>query len=123
MRFTALAITLGSVLCGSALLAQPGKTAPDRFEMPSYQQPAETWRDIQDPIERARCEEKIRQVRNEAGKPEIEPEAADAQDPLLLAAVHQKIENCPVLVMKHDTSDMRPVPERRDGPITIEPAN
>ena len=41
----------------------------------------------------------------------------------MLAAVHQTIEDCPVLAMKHDTSDIRPVPDLREGPVRIEPAN
>jgi len=123
MRIIALAATFGSLVTGAALDAQTNETAPDRFDMPSYQDPARSWRDIEDPIKRARCEEQIRKVRSDAGQPEIEREPADAENPLMLAAAHQTIEDCPVLVMKHDTSDIRPVPDLREGPVRIEPAN
>lgn len=123
MRIIALTVTFGSLVTGAALVAQSNETAPDRFDMPSYQDPARSWRDIEDPIKRARCEEQISKARSDAGQPEIERKPADAENPLMLAAVHQTIEDCPVLVMKHDTSDIRPVPERREGPLTIEPAN
>ena len=123
MRIIALTVAFGSLVTGGALLAQSNDAAPNRFDMPSYQNPARSWRDIQDPIERARCEEQIQTARSEAGQPEIEREPADPEKPLMLAAVHQTIEDCPVLVMKQDTSDIRPLPERREGPLNIEPAN
>lgn len=120
MRIIALAVTFGSLITGAALVAQSNEPAPDRFDMPSYQDPARSWRDIEDPIERARCEEQIRKARSDAGQPEIEREPADPEKPLMLAAVHQTIEDCPVLVMKQDTSDIRPVPERRERSLAIE---
>ncbi|MCH2488205.1 MAG: hypothetical protein MK010_10750 [Erythrobacter sp.] len=125
MRFLATAAVIGSLAGVNALLAQPSDPAPERdpFDMPSYQEPAQSWRDIQDPIERARCEQEIRKARAEAGKPEIERETADAEEPLLIAAVDQKLNGCSVLVMKQDTSDVRPLPARPEGPVTIEPAN
>ena len=66
-----------------------------------------------------------RQVRAEAGKPKIEAEqeTADPEKPLLIAAVDQSVDGCKVLVMKQDTSDIRPMPEQRKGPVRIEPAN
>ena len=123
MRIIALAAAFGSLVTGAALVAQTNETAPDRFDMPSYQDPARSWRDIEDPIKRARCEEQIRKARSDAGQPEIEREPADPEKPLMLAAVHQTIEDCPVLVMKQDTSDIRAVPERPKGPLKIEPTN
>ena len=120
-KTVALALLAGS----TAALAQTAPPSADSLDMPSYQEPAQSWRDIQDPIERERCKEKIRQVRAEAGKPEIdsEQETADPEKPLVIAAVDQSVDGCKVLVMKQDTSDIRPVPEPRKGPVRIEPAN
>ena len=125
MRLLHTAVMIGSLASAGASMAQPSDPAPEResFDMPSYQEPAQSWRDIQDPIERARCEEEIRQVRAEAGKPEIEREPADKEAPLLIAAVDQKLNGCRMLVMKDDTSDVRPMPVRPEGPLVIEPAN
>ena len=86
MRIIALTVTFGSLVTGAALVAQSNETAPDRFDMPSYQAPARSWRDIEDPIKRARCEEQISKARSDAGQPEIERKPADPENPLLLAA-------------------------------------
>ena len=118
-------ITLALLASSTAVLSQTAPSGADSLDMPSYQDPAQSWRDIQDPIERERCKEKIRQVRAEAGKPKIEAEqeTADPEKPLLIAAVDQSVDGCKVLVMKQDTSDIRPMPEQRKGPVRIEPAN
>lgn len=117
------AATMAALAVAPALAAHDATPDPDSLDMPSYERPAEKWRDIEDPIEQARCKEQIRQARAEAGQPELQREPADPEDPLLVAAVDQTIAGCRVLVMRHDTSDIRPVPEPKAGPISIEPAN
>ncbi len=55
------------------------------------------------------CRDRIHEVRRELGKPALERDAAPA-DPLLIAAVDKRIDGCSVLVMRNDTSDIRPLP-------------
>ena len=55
------------------------------------------------------CRDRIQQVRRELGKPALEPEASPA-DPLFIAAVDKRIDGCSVMVMRNDTTDLRPLP-------------
>ena len=55
------------------------------------------------------CRDRIQEVRRELGKPALERDAAPA-DPLFIAAVDKRIGGCSVLVMRNDTSDIRPLP-------------
>ena len=56
----------------------------------------------------------------ERGLPMLDRQPASAEDPLLIAAVDRRIDGCSVLVMRHDTSDIRPVP-KPDGRTTLRP--
>ena len=57
------------------------------------------------------CRETIQEVREERGLPWVDRgTAAEPDEPLLIAAVAKKIDGCSVLVMRDDTSDVRPVP-------------
>ena len=55
------------------------------------------------------CRDRIQEVRRELGRPALERDATP-QDPLLIAAVDKRIGGCSVLVMRNDTSDIRPLP-------------
>lgn len=68
------------------------------------------------------CRDRIRQVRSERGLPRLERRTADPESPLFIAAVDQRLEGCSVLVMRHDTSDIRPLPEVEDSPPRLQPA-
>jgi hypothetical protein len=59
------------------------------------------------------CRDRIQEVRRELGKPALERESTRA-DPLFIAAVDKRIGGCSVLVMRNDTSDIRPLPEPRE---------
>jgi hypothetical protein len=60
---------------------------------------------------KAVCRETIQEVREELGLPRVDRGAApDPDEPLLIAAVARTIDGCSVLVMRDDTSDVRPVP-------------
>ncbi len=59
------------------------------------------------------CRDRIHEVRRELGKPALERDASPA-DPLLIAAVDKRIDGCAVLVMRNDTSDVRPLPAPRE---------
>ena len=60
------------------------------------------------------CRERIQEVRRELGKPELQRDATP-QEPLLIAAVDKRIGGCSVLVMRNDTSDIRPLPEQGEA--------
>jgi len=59
---------------------------------------------------RAVCHDRIHEVRRELGKPALDRHASP-QEPLLIAAVDKRIGGCSVMVMRNDTSDVRPLPE------------
>ena len=59
------------------------------------------------------CRDRIQEVRREIGKPALDL-GASPQDPLFIAAVDKRIGGCSVIVMRNDTSDIRPLPEPRE---------
>ena len=56
------------------------------------------------------CRDAIQQVREERGLPKLDRDNAAPEEPLLIAAVDQRIGGCSVMVMRNDTSDIRPLP-------------
>jgi len=56
------------------------------------------------------CRDRIHEVRRENGQPALDRDAAQ-EKPLFIAAVDKRIGGCSVLVMRNDTSDIRPLPE------------
>ena len=107
-------------------LALIGAAPPaPQLSMPGYQEPAQQWKDIEqarkdDP---ERCRDTIRKVREENGQAELERAPASEERPLFIAAVDQRVDDCSVLVMRQDTSDIRPVPEVETGTVKLRPAN
>ena len=61
----------------------------------------------------AGCRDRIHEVRRELGKPALERDASP-QEPLFIAAVDKRIGGCSVMVMRNDTSDVRPLPEPQE---------
>ena len=57
------------------------------------------------------CRDRIHTVREERGLPPLDREAADPEEPLLIAAVDHRIDGCSVMVMKYDSRDVRPIPK------------
>ena len=55
------------------------------------------------------CRDRIHEVRRELGQPALDREAP-SQEPLFIAAVDKRIDGCSVMVMRNDTSDIRPLP-------------
>ena len=55
------------------------------------------------------CRDRIQEVRRELGQPPLEQ--ALREDPLFIAAVDKRVGGCSVMVMRNDTSDLRPLPE------------
>ena len=93
---------------------------PQTFDLPGYAHPAKKWERIEDvpaidQAERDRsCAETIEKVRAQGGQPLMQRGPASADEPLLIAAVDKRIDDCPVLVMHADKSDIRPVPDRAE---------
>jgi hypothetical protein len=60
--------------------------------------------------QKAVCNDRIELVRQERGLPKLQRDTATPDEPLLIAAVDQRIDGCSVMVMYNDTSDVRPLP-------------
>ena len=71
---------------------------------------------------RENCRDRIELVREERGLPKLERDSASPDEALLIAAVDKRVDGCSVMVMRHDTSDIRPLPEFKEGPAQLRPA-
>ena len=71
---------------------------------------------------RENCRDRIELVREERGLPKLERDSASPDEALLIAAVDKRVDGCSVMVMRHDTSDIRPLPEFKEGPAQRRPA-
>ena len=71
---------------------------------------------------RENCRDRIELVREERGLPKLERDSASPDEALLIAAVDKRVDGCAVMVMRHDTSDIRPLPEFKEGPAQLRPA-
>nr|WP_166176690.1 hypothetical protein [Altererythrobacter segetis] len=67
------------------------------------------------------CHDRIEEVRDSRGLPKLQRDTAAPDEPLLLAAVDKRIGGCSVLVMRNNLSDIRPLPEYRNGPAQLKP--
>ena len=67
------------------------------------------------------CVDLIEQVQAGREQPLFQRRLADADEPLLYSAVDRRIEGCSVLRM-HATGDVRPVPQPKDTPVRLIPA-
>ncbi|MDG5749380.1 hypothetical protein P8Q88_14470 [Qipengyuania sp. XHP0207] len=67
------------------------------------------------------CRDKIHQVRDANGQPQLRRDAEQREDAAMIKAVDQRIDGCNVMVMHHDTTDIRPLP-KPDGEPRLEPA-
>ncbi len=56
------------------------------------------------------CRDRIIEAREERGLPALRRETASPDEPLFIAAVDKRIDGCSVLVMRNNTSDIRPLP-------------
>jgi hypothetical protein len=66
--------------------------------------------------EAANCHGRIVTARAELGLPKLADDGAKSGEPLFIAAVAKSIDGCQVLVMRNNTSDIRPLPQFQDGP-------
>ena len=72
--------------------------------------------------EQAICRDRIHEVREANDQPRLRSDTADPDDPLLIAAVDQRIDECSVMVMRDNTSDVRPIPLPDDDETGLQPA-
>ncbi|MGZ3247255.1 MAG: hypothetical protein ACXU61_09270, partial [Croceibacterium sp.] len=63
-----------------------------------------------DPSASLVCRDRIDVVRESRGLPKLRRDTAAPTKPQFIAAVDKRIDGCSVLVMRNDTSDLRPVP-------------
>lgn len=112
------------IVLAAAVLASTAATAstpPMRADQPSYDAPARPWTSV-DQAEKDRvCRDRIQQIRDTNRLPPVQRETASPNEPLLMAAVDQRIDGCSVMVMRHDTSDIRPLP-KIDNRLRLIPA-
>jgi hypothetical protein len=89
--------------------------APPQTEAPGEKQAQTPAVEIDPTSGKVMCRDKIQQVRAERGLPWVDRgTAVDPDQPLLIAAVDHRIDGCSVMVMRDDTSDVRPLPEPRE---------
>lgn len=60
------------------------------------------------------CRDRIHEVREANGQARLDKEPEDGEDGVLIAAVDHRVEGCSVMVMRNDTSDIRPIPKASD---------
>jgi len=96
-------------------LTTAGAPAPTPEAQPSM-------RELQTPPGpgKALCRDRIHEVREERGLPKLDRETASSGEALLIAAVDKRIDGCSVMVMRSDTSDIRPLPTVPDGPPRVQ---
>lgn len=67
-------------------------------------------------VQPARCRDTVHEVRAERGLPELRRETAKPGEELLIKAVDHRIDGCSMLVMHHDTRDVRPLATEPGAP-------
>ena len=91
-----------------AMLLATGAEAPQTLEV--LPDPGSmTGRVLDSSSSNAVCRDRIHEVRRELGQPALEP-GASPHHPLFIAAVDKRIGACSFLVMRNDSSDIRPLP-------------
>lgn len=66
------------------------------------------------------CRDRIQTVREERGLPKLDRGNASKEEPLFIAAVDKRIDGCSVMVMRNDTSDIRPLPAPPIAPPRVQ---
>lgn len=98
------------------------------FDNPSYvRTPAQAGlierAQIEAPPTEEQCRDRITKARAQTVQPDLpDREPASPDKPSLIGAVDKQIDECVVIVMKGDPSDMRPLPAPSEGPAVVIPA-
>lgn len=98
----------------TALLLATGAAAPPSVVVPIPAPDNSAQRNMRLDGASPVCRERIQEVRRELGKPALDRDSAP-QEPLFIAAVDKRIGGCSVMVMRNDTSDIRPLPEQGEA--------
>jgi hypothetical protein len=77
--------------------------------------------ELTDPSATRVCRDRIDRAREERGLPKLDRDKAASNEPLLIAAVDKRLGGCSVMVMRNNLSDIRPLPQYRDGPAQLSP--
>lgn len=68
------------------------------------------------------CHDRIFQAREASGNPQLDRSTASPDEPLFIAAVDHRLDGCSVLMMRNDTSDIRPIPVPDEDGAKLTPA-
>ncbi len=77
--------------------------------------------EMTDPSASPVCRDRIDVVRESRGLPKLRRDTVAPTKPLFIATVDERIDGCSVLVMRNNTSDVRPLPQFQDGPAKLTP--
>lgn len=88
-------------LCATAAMAQQVETDRALVEHPASHNAKPDY-----------CKNRITEVRAANGQPKLDRRPSSPDDAQFIAAVDQRIDGCSVMVMRGDTSDIRPLPTR-----------
>jgi hypothetical protein len=102
-----LAVSLVVLLLATAAAPSPRMAQPQIRELTAPQP------------DRAVCRDRIDLVRDERGLSRLDRASPSDDEALLIAAVDHRIDGCSVMVMRADTSDVRPLPAP-DGPARLQ---
>ena len=67
------------------------------------------------------CHDRIHAVRQANDQPELQRDADRGEDAVMIKAVDQQIDGCNVMIMHHDTTDIRALP-KTEREAKLEPA-
>jgi hypothetical protein len=112
---------LVAALVPAALAVGAASNLPPRSSVPPAPVPLLKDKNLADPDSQAVCRDRIEAVRDERGLPKLERDNAVPDEPLFIAAVDKRIGGCAVMVMRNNTSDIRPLPKFEDGPPRLTP--
>ncbi len=94
-------------------------TPPMLADQGAYEAPARPWSTVEQAERDRVCRDRIQHVRDTNGHPPLQRGTASPNEPLLMAAIDQRIDGCSVMVMRHDASDIRPLPKIENRPELI----
>ncbi|QZD92793.1 hypothetical protein K3162_01730 [Qipengyuania xiapuensis] len=117
----AFAVLSSGVASGIASAQDAPPPEPhSKLDMPAYEEPASRWETIEEATaEDENCRDRIREVREETGQPELEDDTGEPEEPMVIAAVDHRIDGCSVLVMRGNTDDVRPLPKPAGEPKLV----
>lgn len=106
-----------------ALVGAGPAEAPLPLDTPGSEAPAREWSNIGDVLPNSEnCRDRIHQVREERGLPELDRETIDPDEPMLIWAIDRREDGCSVMVVKDNPEDIRPIPVLPENAPLLKPA-